>query len=125
MKLTLLGLCLCVSIAACAPVVPPAITEPSIQVPLTNTAVVTAIQTITPVPAPSITPTLEAWMQSLPESVLTIEKDGNKIFGLDAERKRVREFNLETGEWALTPDGVMATLRATGVDVTGATVKAE
>jgi hypothetical protein len=37
-------------------------------------------------------------MQSLPEGI-TVQKEGDAILGLDAEGKRVMEFNSETGEW--------------------------
>jgi hypothetical protein len=38
-------------------------------------------------------------MQSLPENVETIEKEANKIIGLDAEGRGVAEFDAATGEW--------------------------
>jgi len=65
------------------------------------TALPTATQqpTVTPVPINTPTPTLEPWMQSLPENVISVEKDGDQIFGLDAEKRRILQFDFGDGEW--------------------------
>ena len=86
----LICFCLCVFVAACAPVS---------ALPIPSTPSILPTQTASPAPTNTMKPTLEPWMQSLPEGVVTIEKDANKIIGLDADGKPVMEFDSETGEW--------------------------
>jgi hypothetical protein len=51
-------------------------------------------------------------MQSLPENVISVEKEEERIFGLDSQGSRVMEYSLESGEWVeietgpLTPDNL-------------------
>jgi hypothetical protein len=65
----------------------------------TETPTATTVPTQTPTPTSTPTPTLEPWMASLPENVVSVEVDGDSIFGLDTQGERVMEFDLETGEW--------------------------
>ena len=55
--------------------------------------------TKTPVPTNTPTPTLEPWMQLLPEEILSVEIEEDKIFGFNAQGERVMQFNLENGKW--------------------------
>ena len=55
--------------------------------------------TKTPVPTNTPTPTLEPWMQLLPEEVLSVEIEEDKIFGFNAQGERVKQFDLESGKW--------------------------
>jgi len=94
-KLMVFGLC--IFIVACAPATP----LPTMERPTATAHPPTATPQSTAIPAPTstLTPTLEPWMQNLPDSVVSIETEGDVIFGLDGDGERVMEFNLETDHW--------------------------
>jgi hypothetical protein len=46
-----------------------------------------------------MTPTFEPWMASLPENVVSVERKGELILGLDEQGNPVMEFILENEEW--------------------------
>ena len=98
---TLLVLIIFMSLTACAP---------ATAIP-TETPTTTATATHTPTQTP--TPILEPWMQSLPENVVSVEVDGEQIFGLDSQGSQVMEYSLESGKWVeiektLTIDALLA-----------------
>ena len=96
--LTLLALVL---LTACSP----SATAIPTELP-TNTPTPTA--TPTPTDTATATPTLELWMQSLPENVISVEMDGDHVFGLDAENNRIMQFDLESGKWVVIIDDLYA-----------------
>ena len=63
------------------------------------TATISPTHTPTPVPTNTPTPTLEPWMQSLPADVVETEEVDGVIFGLDAQGKRLVEFDMQSGLW--------------------------
>ena len=80
---------LCLTLSACG-IIQPASTPTS-----------TPVETSTPTPTntPEPTPTLEPWMQSLPENVISVEQDGGRILGINAEGAQVMEYDLDKGKW--------------------------
>lgn len=88
-RLTLLTTIILISVTACAPA-----TALPTELPTATTTVKT-----TPVPANIPTPTLEPWMQSLPENVTSIEIEEDKIFGLDSQGNRIMKYSLDAGKW--------------------------
>jgi len=85
-----LSLLIFILLAACSP-------SPT----ATPTNLPTVVPSATPMPTltSTVAPTLELWMQSLPESVISVEMDGNIIFGLDAQGERIMEYDIESGGW--------------------------
>lgn len=69
-------------------------------VPATATSIPpTVTSTATPLPTHTPSPTLEPWMVSLPEGVVSIQMGDSEIFGLDAQGKQISKFDLEKNEW--------------------------
>ncbi|WKZ38364.1 MAG: hypothetical protein QY332_10525 [Anaerolineales bacterium] len=61
----------------------------------------TPMATATAVPISTFAPTLEPWMVSLPEDVVSVQVEGDMIFGLDDQGKQIMRFNEVSGEWDL------------------------
>jgi hypothetical protein len=63
------------------------------------------VSTVTSAPTdisiPSMTPTstLEPWMQSLPENVVSVEVKDGQIMGLGSQGNELMVYSLDTGEW--------------------------
>ena len=66
----------------------------------TGTSVPTQITpTATAITIPTITPTLEPWMASLPEDVASVQVVVDEIIGLDAQGNQVKKYDLDEKEW--------------------------
>jgi hypothetical protein len=69
------------------------------QVEVVPTATNVPTEPPAPILTSTMTPTLEPWMQSLPEGVVTVEVEDEQIVGLDADGNQAMVYSLNTGEW--------------------------
>jgi hypothetical protein len=81
-------------LASCGQVQTTPAAEPTLVVPT-----VTSAPTDISIPFMAPTSTLEPWMRSLPEGVVTVEVEDEQIVGLDADGNQAMVYSLNTGEW--------------------------